>query len=99
MYYRMDNNNNQYIDTCRLLGNYSDKDVYLYTGAAKLEYEAPRILYEPNHYCLPKWADPDKLTFMQAVKIINYRMRNNYSRNYKSMTWMTGITWMTRTTG
>jgi hypothetical protein len=32
---------------------------------------------------LPKWADPEKLTFLQAVKIINYRMRNKNSDNMK----------------
>jgi hypothetical protein len=32
---------------------------------------------------LPKWAYPEKLTFLQAVKIINYRMRNKNSDNMK----------------
>jgi hypothetical protein len=32
---------------------------------------------------LPKWADPEKPSFLQAVKIINYRMRNNDSDNLK----------------
>ena len=30
-----------------------------------------------------KWADPEKLSFLQAVKIINYRMRNKNSDNMK----------------
>ena len=71
---------NKFIYTCRLLGKYNDKDVYLYTSA---KYEAPRIFYNPNYYLLPKWADPEKLSFLQAVKIINYRMRNKNSDNMK----------------
>jgi len=41
--------------------------------------------YSPNYYLLPKWADPEKLTLMQAVKIINFRMKhkNNDSINVK----------------
>ena len=35
----------------------------------------------PNYYLLPKWADPEKLTLMQAVKIINFRMKNKNSDN------------------
>ena len=39
------------------------------------------ILY---YYCLPKWVvDHDKLTFLQAIKIINYRMKNKNSDNLK----------------
>jgi hypothetical protein len=30
---------------------------------------------------LPKWADPEKLTLMQAVKINNFRMKNNKNEN------------------
>ena len=71
---------NKFIDTCTLLGKYNDKDVYLYTSA---KYEAPRIFYNPNYYLLPKWADPEKLSFLQAVKIINYRMRYKNSDNMK----------------
>jgi hypothetical protein len=55
----------------KLLFNYNDKDFNLYTSA---KYEAPRMFYNPNYYFLPKWADPEKLSFLQAVKIINYRI-------------------------
>ena len=37
----MENNNNKFIDTCRLLGNYDGQNVYVYNSA---KYEAPRIL-------------------------------------------------------
>ncbi len=71
---------NNFIDTCRLMGNYNDKDVYLYTSA---KYDAPRLFYNPNYYLLPKLADPQTLTFMQAVKIINFRMKHKNSDNMK----------------
>ncbi len=35
------------------LGNYNDKEDYLYTSA---KYDAPRLFYHPNYYFLPKWA-------------------------------------------
>jgi hypothetical protein len=38
IYYRM----NKFIDSCRLLGNYNENDVYLYTSA---KYDAPRLFY------------------------------------------------------
>ena len=77
----MENNNNKYIDTCRLLGNYDGQNVYIYNSA---KYEAPRIFYTPNYYYLPKWVvDHEKLTLLQAVKIINYRMRNKNNDNLK----------------
>jgi len=69
------------MDTCRLLGIYNDKDVYLYSSA---KYDRPRLFYTPNYYYLPKWVvDHEKLTLLQAVKIINYRMKNNDSDNLK----------------
>ena len=34
--------NNKFIDTCRLLGNYNGQNVYVYNSA---KYEAPRIFY------------------------------------------------------
>ena len=37
---------NKFIDTCRLLGNYNDKEVYLHTNGAK--NEAPRIFGAKN---------------------------------------------------
>ena len=52
----MENKNNKFIDTCRLLGNYNNQDVYLYNSA---KYDAPRIFYTPNYYYLPKWADAE----------------------------------------
>ena len=73
-------NNKKFIDTCRLLGNYNNQDVYLYNSA---KYEAPRIFYTPNYYYLPKWADPEKLSLLQAVKIINYRIKNKNNDNLK----------------
>ena len=64
---------NNFIDVCKLLGNYNNKDVYLYMSS---KYKSNSIFYSPNYYLLPKWADPQTLTFMQAVKIINFRMKN-----------------------
>lgn len=64
---------NNFIDVCKLLGCYNDKDVYLYTSS---KFKSNSIFYSPNYYLLPKWADPEKLTLMQAVKIINFRMKH-----------------------
>ena len=65
------------MDSCRKLGIYNDKDVYLYSSA---KYDRPRLFYTPNYYYLPKWVvDHEKLTLLQAIKIINYRMKNNDS--------------------
>ena len=74
---------NNFIDVCKLLGNYNDKDVYLYMSS---KYKSNSIFYSPNYYLLPKWVeDPEKLTLMQAVKIINFRMKhkNNDTINVK----------------
>ncbi len=68
------------MDSCRLLGIYNNKDVYLYSSA---KYDRPRLFYISNYYYLPKWADAEKITLLQAVKIINYRMKNNDSDNLK----------------
>ncbi len=73
-------NKDKFIDTCRLLGIYNDKDVYLYSSA---KYDRPRLFYISNYYYLPKWSDAEKLTLLQAIKIINYRMKNNDSDNLK----------------
>jgi hypothetical protein len=54
---------------------------FLWSNSAK--YEAPRIFYTPNYYYLPKWADAEKLTLLQAVKIINYRMKHKNNDNLK----------------
>ena len=35
------NNNNKFIDTCRLLGNYNGENIYLYSSA---KYDRPRIV-------------------------------------------------------
>ena len=68
-------------ETCRLLGNYNGENIYLYSSA---KYDRPRLFYTPNYYYLPKWVeDHEKLTLLQAVKIINYRMKNNDSDNLK----------------
>ena len=69
------------MDTCRLLGNYNGENIYLYSSA---KYDRPRLFYTPNYYYLPKWVeDHEKLTLLQAVKIINYRMKNRNSDNLK----------------
>ena len=68
---------NKFIDQCKLLGIYNDKEVYLYISS---KYKSARLFHTPNYYYLPQWVEPDKLTFIQAVKIINYR--NNYD-NFK----------------
>ncbi len=39
--------------------------------------------FTPNYYYLPKWAYAEKLTLLQAVKIINYRIRNKNNANLK----------------
>ena len=57
---------------------------YLLYSSAK--YDRPRLFYTPNYYYLPKFiVDHEKLTLLQAVKIINYRMKNknNDSDNLK----------------
>ena len=74
-------NDNKFVDTCRLLGNYNGENIYLYSSA---KYDRPRLFYTPNYYYLPKWVeDHEKLTLLQAVKIINYRMKNRNSDNLK----------------
>ena len=73
------NNNKKIVDSCRLLGIYNNKDVYLYSSA---KYDRPRLFYISNYYYLPKWVvDYEKLTLLQAIKIINYRIKNNDSDN------------------
>ena len=63
------------MDSCRLLGNYNGENIYLYSSA---KYDRPRLFFTPNYYYLPKWViDHDKLTLLQAVKIINYRKKNS----------------------
>ena len=50
------------------------------------KYKSNSIFYSPNYYLLPKWANPETLTFMQAVKIINFRMKNkNENINVKEI--------------
>ena len=72
---------NKFVDTCRLLGNYNGENIYLYSSA---KCDRPRLFYTPNYYYLPKWVeDHEKLTLLQAVKIINYRMKNRNSDNLK----------------
>ena len=69
------------MDSCRLLGIYNDKDVYLYSSA---KYDRPRLFYVSNYYYLPKCViDHEKLTLLQAIKIINYRMKHSDSDNLK----------------
>ena len=45
------------------------------------KYKSNSIFYSPNYYLLPKWANPETLTFMQAVKIINFRMKHKNCDN------------------
>jgi hypothetical protein len=54
---------NNFIDKCKLLGNYNDKDAYLYISS---KYKSASIFYSPNYYILPKWADPENLTYINA---------------------------------
>ena len=69
------------MDSCRLLGNYNGENIYLYSSA---KYDRPRLFYTPNYYYLPKFiVDHEKLTLLQAVKIINYRMKNKNSDSLK----------------
>ena len=68
------------MDSCRLLGIYNNKDVYLYSSA---KYDRPRIFYISNYYYLPKWTVAEILSLLQAVKIINYRMKNRDSDKLK----------------
>ena len=71
---------NNFIDQCKFLGIYNDKEVYLYISS---KYKSARLFHTPNYYYLPQWVEPDKLTFMQAVKIINYRLKRNNYDNFK----------------
>ena len=75
---------NNFIDVCKLLGNNNDKPVYVYINPKN---KSARIFYTPNYYFIPSFVkDPDQLTFMQAVKIINYRMnRMNMNKNSDDM--------------
>ncbi len=75
---------NNYIEKCKLLGNYNDKYAYVYISPKN---KSARIFYTPNYYFIPSWVkDPDQLTFIQAVKIINYRMnRMNMNKNSDDM--------------
>ncbi len=56
------------------------KLLYWYNSA---KYEAPRIFYTPNYYYLPKWAAPEKISLLQAVKIINHRIKHKNNDNLK----------------
>ena len=74
-------NKNIFIDTCRLLGNYNGQNIYLYSSP---KYERPRLFYNPNYYYLPNWVQDHKnLTFHQAIKIIEYRLKRKESDNFK----------------
>ena len=72
--------NNNFIDECKLLGVYNDKEVYLYISS---KYRSARLFHTPHYFIIPKWCEPDKITFMQAVKIINYRNKKNNYDNFK----------------
>ena len=58
------NNNNKFVDSCRLLGIYNNKDVYLYSSA---KYDRPRLFFISNYFYLPKWVeDHEKLTLLRC---------------------------------
>ncbi len=58
--------NNKLVDSCRLLGLYNNKDVYLCSSA---KYDRLRLFYISNYYYLPKWVvDHEKLTRLQAKR-------------------------------
>ncbi len=38
---------NNFIDVCKLLGYYNDKDVYLYTSS---KYKSNSIFYSPDYF-------------------------------------------------
>ena len=40
-------NNDKFIDTCRLLGNYNGENIYLYSSA---KYDRPGLFYTPNYF-------------------------------------------------
>ena len=65
--------NNNFVDSCKLLGSYNDKNVYLYISS---KYNNKRIFYSPDYFMLPKWADAETLTLFQAIKIIEFRLKN-----------------------
>ena len=74
------NSKNILIDTCRLLGNYNGQNVYLYSSP---KYDAPRLFYSPNYYYLPSWVqEPKKISFHQAIKIIEYRLKKKDMHEY-----------------
>jgi hypothetical protein len=73
---------NNFIDVCKLSGNYNDKPVYVYISPKN---KSAKKFYTSNYYLIPSFVkDPDQLTFMQAVKIINYRM-NRMNKNSDDM--------------
>lgn len=65
------------MESCKNLGLYDNIEIYLWihpiTGA--------RLFYKNRHYFLPKWANPDTLTLIQAVRIIQYRQKKNNYEN------------------
>ena len=73
--------NNKWVDSCKLIGSYNDKNVYLYHSCKSAH---PRIFYSPNYYCLPRWIqDPSKLSLFQAIKIIEFRLKNRSSADFR----------------
>ena len=68
--------NNEFLDKCFRVGDYNNKPIYLYINARS---KHPRLFYTPKYYLVPQFIqEPERITLMQAVKIINYRdMRDN----------------------
>ena len=72
---------NRFVDSCRLLENYNCGKFYLYSSA---KYDRLRLFYSPNYYWFPKWVvDHQNQTPLQAIMMINYRMKDNNSDTLK----------------
>ncbi len=48
------------------------KNIYFYSSD---QCDRPRLLYFPNNYYLPKWVVNEKLSLLQAIIKINYRLK------------------------
>jgi hypothetical protein len=75
------NNNNKFVDSCRLLGIYNNIDVYLYSSA---KYYRPRLFYISNYFYLPKWIDGVK-EFNKTKKYKNWVVPRKGTYSYKAV--------------
>jgi len=66
----------------QLLGSYNGENIYLYSSA---QYDKQKKIHTPNYHYLPKWAVADKLSSLQAIKIIDYKMKNKNCDNLKEI--------------